>query len=345
MKIIVVNAMAPFIWGGAEELAHHLILNLRRLGHEAHLYRIPFAWEPFSGIPTEMARLKALRMPAADRVISMKFPIYLLNAEHHSTWLIHQYRQAYDLWDTPFTNIPHTLEGHRVRDQIMAHDSATLGQRDGLFTISAEVSNRLKLHNGIVAPPLRAPLNDPEFFVGGSQGDYILAPGRVGASKRQWLLVEAMKYLGRDAKLIIAGPPESDADREVLERLVEQSNLGDRVKLDLRFLSRKELAGYVNNCRAVAYLPFQEDSYGYVTMEAFEARKPVITTSDAGELLEIVIDGRTGQVVPANERALAKAMSVYLANETLARDHGEDGRRLFHSKHINWSDNIARLLA
>ena len=212
MKITVVNAMAPFVWGGAEELAHHLILNLRRLGHEAELFRIPFAWDPFSNIPVEIARLKALRLPDADRVISMKFPVYLLDADHHSTWLVHQYRQAYDLWDSPYCNIPHTPEGREVRELIIASDNQALRSRERLFTISDEISKRLRQHNDIEAQPLRAPINDPELFGGGDFDGYIVAPGRINASKRQSLLVEAMQYLGADARLIIAGPPESDED-------------------------------------------------------------------------------------------------------------------------------------
>lgn len=344
MKITVVNAMAPFVWGGAEELAHHLILNLQRLGHDAELYRMPFAWDPFDQIPTEMGRLKALRLPRADRVISMKFPIYLTEAEHHTTWLIHQYRQAYDLWDSPYCNIPHDTAGRAVRDLIVAHDNAALGSRERLFTISQEISARLEANNGIRADPLRAPLNDPELFTGGPYGDYILAPGRINASKRQALVVEAMRHAGKDTRLIVAGPPESDEDSAALRKIVEKHDLGDRVKLDLRFLSREELAAYVNGARAVAYLPFQEDSFGYVTMEAFEAGKPVVTVSDAGELLEIVTDQGTGTVVEPDPRRLGAALSAYTGNAHRARDHGMAGQALWRSKSINWPENIARLL-
>ena len=100
----------------------------------------------------------------------------------------------------------------------------------------------------------------------------------------------------------------------------------------------------MNNCRAVAYLPFQEDSYGYVTMEAFEAAKPVITATDAGELLEMVHDGRTGQVCTPNPESLAKAMSTYLENELVAREHGRAGRETWRATGINWAENIDRLL-
>ncbi|MBA3669046.1 MAG: glycosyltransferase family 4 protein [Sphingomonas sp.] len=344
MKIGVVNTMAPFVWGGAEELAHHLIVNLRRMGHEAELYRIPFAWEPSRSLPVEIARLKALRIGDADRVISMKFPVYMIDADHHTTWLIHQYRQAYDLWDSPYGNIPHTAEGHEVRKLIIDSDNQALRSRDRLFTISDEISSRLKLHNGIEASPLRAPINDPELFVGGASENYILAPGRINASKRQGLLIEAMRYLDGGAHLIIAGPPETSQDEAALRQLVEEHDLGDRITLDLRFLSRKELATYVNNCRAVAYLPYQEDSYGYVTMEAFEAGKPVITTRDSGELLDIVINEETGLVVEPDRRALAMAMSVYLNSVDRAREHGAIGQALWRSTGINWPENIARLI-
>ena len=344
MKIAVVNAMAPFIWGGAEELAHHLVQNLQLSGHTATLLRIPFAWEPFSGIPAEMSRIKALRLDQFDRVISLKFPVYLLEAERHSTWLIHQYRQAYDLFGSPYGNIPLTPAGDEVRRLIVEHDNHALGRGRKLFTISSEVSDRLERFNGIKADALRAPLNDPHLFSGGPFGNYILAPGRINDSKRQFLAVEAMAHLGPQARLIIAGPPERKEDEAKLRKLVEDLGLEGQVKLDLCFLSREELATYVNNCRAVIYAPFNEDSYGYVTMEAFEAGKPVITLDDAGELLDLVHDGYTGSVTGSTPEQIAQAMATYFDDEVLARERGLAGRALWRGKNINWTENIGRLL-
>lgn len=344
MRVAVVNSMAPFVWGGAEELAFHLVRNLQVFGHEAELYRIPFAWDPYDGIPLEIARNKALRLSEFDRVISMKFPVYLLDADHHTTWLVHQYRQAYDLWDSPYCNIPHTAAGEAVRALIVAHDNAALRRRKRLFTISQEISRRLERDNGISAPPLRAPLNDPELFIGGEYQPYILAAGRINDAKRQKLLIEAMVHLGSSARLIVAGPPEREEDARALREMVSRKGLDQQIKLDLRFLTRRELADYVNNSRAVAYLPYQEDSYGYVTMEAFEAAKPVITAVDAGELLEIVHHDRTGLVSAAEPRALADSMSFYLERESVAADHGHAARDLWRRTGINWRDNIERLL-
>lgn len=42
MKILLVNNMAPFVWGGAEELVVNLQKQLVLAGHEAEIIRIPF---------------------------------------------------------------------------------------------------------------------------------------------------------------------------------------------------------------------------------------------------------------------------------------------------------------
>lgn len=344
MKVLVINTMAPFVWGGAEELADNLVRNLRLRSIDAELLRLPFQWEPYDGIPAEIVRFKAMRLPNVDRVISMKFPAYFIPAKHHTTWLIHQYRQAYDLWDSPYNNLPHDWSGEVVRDIVKVQDDELFRENRRLFTISTEVSRRLKQYNGVDAPALRAPINDPELFRGGESRNYILAPGRINDSKRQWLLVQAMQHMPASARLIVAGPPESETDAARLRDIVEQLGLTDRVALDLRFLKREELANYVNHAAVVAYLPFQEDSYGYVTMEAFEAGKPVVTTTDSGELLDIVIDQETGLVSEATPESLAAAMAMLLYDPPLAREMGKQGRDLWRSKNINWDSHISRLL-
>lgn len=344
MKVLVVNTMAPFVWGGAEELTGHFVRNLQIQGHEAELLRLPFQWEPFDNIPAEIARFKMMKLPNVDRVISMKFPAYFIPAENHTTWLIHQYRQAYDLWGTDYGNLPPDCRGELVRDLIRSHDNEFFTRQTSLFTISSEVSRRLKHYNGAEAPPLRAPINDPHLFVGGERGDYIVAPGRINAAKRQYLLVEAMRYLPPSARLIVVGPPDSPIEAHRLRSIVAQHKLEDRVVLDMRFVDRAELAKYVNHSAGVAYLPFQEDSYGYVTMEAFEAGKPVITTRDAGELLDIVIAEQTGFVTEPEPEALAACMAKVLYDPPIASAMGAAGRDLWQSKDISWESHINKLL-
>ncbi len=52
---------------------------------------------------------------------------------------------------------------------------------------------------------------------------------------------------------------------------------------------------------AVVYPPFDED-FGYVTLEAFLARKPVVTGTDSGGPNEFVVDGVNGYVCEPSTR-------------------------------------------
>lgn len=344
MKILIVTNMVPFVHGGAEELAFHLAKNLRLSGHEAEAVKIPFAWEPADKIIEEMLLCRNLRIGNHDRVIALKFPAYLIPSENKVFWLLHQYRQAYDLWDARQSNIPEDERGVRIRDFIINADNIAFKEAKKIFTNSKTTSNRLKHYNNFESDVLPPPLNDPEIFTGGGGDGYIFAGGRVNSAKRQFLLIKALRY-ARKAKLIIAGPPDNDSEAETIRRLVSEEGVKDRVKLDLRFLSRKEIADYVNNSNAVCYLPFDEDSVGYVTMEAFQAGKPVITTADSGGVLEIVKNGQSGWVSEPDPEQLGKAMSDALDDKKKTAGLGRNAKKILDSMGLNWNNTIKRLIS
>ena len=188
------------------------------------------------------------------------------------------------------------------------------------------------------------PLNDPELFEAGPSQGYILASGRVNAGKRRHLLLEALA-LAPGVRLIVAGPPDTPDDAERLRSLVGRHGIEDRVRLDLRFLPRAELARLVTGAQAVAYLPFDEDSPGYVTMEACQAHKPVVTVTDSGGVLDLVIDGVTGWVCAPDPEALATALAEASDGEQICIARGAAGYDALRRLNLNWSATIDRLLA
>ena len=98
------------------------------------------------------------------------------------------------------------------------------------------------------------------------------------------------------------------------------------------------------NALAVYYGPFDED-YGYVTLEGFAARRPVVTLTDSGGPLEFVEDGETGIVAPPDPRAIAGAFDRLFAHRELARRLGEAGRRRVEEAVPKWPEVVERLLA
>jgi glycosyltransferase involved in cell wall biosynthesis len=345
MKVLVLTNMAPFIRGGAEELTEHLVLNLNRQGVNAEAMRIPYSWDPAERLIDEIVICRSLRLWNVDRVIALKFPAYHVPHQNKVLWLLHQHRQAYDLWDAGKSNIPNDERGHEIRRLIREADNATFASAVRLYTISHVTADRARRYNGVEAEVLMYPLNDPELFAPTDYGDYILAAGRVNSGKRQWLLVEAMRYLPRGIRLVVAGPPESERDAADLRERVAAAGLEDRVTLDLRFLPREELARLVNGARAVAYVPYDEDSVGYVTAEACQAAKAVVTTTDSGGLLKLVVPGETGCVAAPDPQALAEAMAPLLDGTAEAIRLGRQAHAHWNSFNITWPATIERLLS
>jgi glycosyltransferase involved in cell wall biosynthesis len=337
--------MAPFVWGGAEELALHLVRNLSLAGHDAKILRIPFRWEPATGILSQMLMAKSLSPCSADKVIALKFPAYLIDHPDKTIWLLHQYRQAYDLFDAGMSNIDSSRAGQHMRSLIRTADNECFSQARHIYTNSRTTSDRLKKYNGFDSEVLLPPVNDPELFTGGKPEGYIFAGGRINGLKRQHLLLEALAIAREGVRLVIAGPPDTPDDEARLRSLVERLGVGDRVHLDLRFLSRGELARYVNHASSCVYIPYDEDSLGYVAMEAAYAAKALITTSDSGGVLGLVKDGETGWVCDPAAESLAEAMSVASGCVKLALQRGDAARRLWLSMDVNWATTIKRLLS
>jgi glycosyltransferase involved in cell wall biosynthesis len=80
-----------------------------------------------------------------------------------------------------------------------------------------------------------------------------------------------------------------------------------------------------------------------VPFEAFRSSKPVLTTTDSGGPLEIVVDGVTGRVTEPDSQALAAALRGLLEHEELARSYGSAGKLAVAG--VTWDAAIGRLLA
>ena len=344
MKVLVLTTRVPFIHGGAEELRDHLVLNLRHAGVEAEAMSIPFTWDPAERLLDEMWIARTLEVANTDRVIALKFPAYLVPHHNKVLWVLHQYRQAYDLYDAGQSNIPDTPRGQEVRGMIRTADALAFREAQAIFSLSPTGRDRMVRYNGVEPSVLPQPLNDPELFTGGEPGGYVFAGGRVGRAKRQALLVRALAH-APGVRMVVAGPPDTGMDAAELSALAAELDVTDRLTLDLRFLPRAEMAALVNNATACAYIPFDEDSVGYVTMEAFRAGKPVLTTSDAGGVLEIVRDGETGLVAEPEPEALGAALSALMADAAQAAEMGAAGRQVLQDRALTWPRTIERLLA
>jgi glycosyltransferase involved in cell wall biosynthesis len=346
MRVLVVNNAAPFIRGGAEELADHLVTRLNAIvGVEAELLRIPFRSEPADGIIEQILINKNLRLYQVDRVIALKFPAYLLPHPVKVLWLLHQFRQAYDLYESGASYLCHCASGAGTIQVVRNADRQCFLECRTIYTNSPVTQGRLKKFNGFSSTVLYPPLLDAERFRGAEYGNYVFAGGRVGPGKRQHLLVEAMRHVRSTVRLVVAGPLDDQAYGSYLLRLVDQNEMSSRVDLVFGFHSRDQIAKLVNGALACAYVPIDEDSMGYVTMEAFAAAKAVVTTRDSGGVLELVRDGETGLIAEPDSQSLATRLDQLAGDAGAVREMGRAAKSVLDAKALSWGYTIERLLS
>jgi len=180
----------------------------------------------------------------------------------------------------------------------------------------------------IVPEPIDLPRWDEDFARAPrrpGRGPTVLSVARMYPRKRLGDLLHAAAAVrarlpGAQVRIVGNGP-----ERERLDRLHGALGLGDAAVL-LGDVSRAALAEeYVNaDCFC---LPSVQEGFGIVFLEAMAAGLPVVACH-AAAIPEVVLDGRTGVLVPPRDpAALGAALVALLADRERAAALGAEGRR------------------
>ena len=342
-NVLVCEAQVPFVHGGAELHVRGLVAELRRRGYRAERVSVPFKWYPKDELLASAAAWRMIDLSESngeriDTVIATKFPTYFVRHPNKVTWLFHQYRAIYDLCGTPYSEFDHTEGDVALRDRLIALDNDVLSESKRLFANARNTAERVARYNGLTAEPLYHPPPLAGKLTAGPAGDYVLSVGRLEANKRVDLIIAALAHADRRTRLVIVGEGPL---RPQLEEKAAAAGVADRVTFTGGVDERQLVALYAG-ARAVVFPPYDED-YGYVTLEGFLARKPVVTTNDAGGPLEFVTDGATGLVTDPTAEALGAAIARLAADTRLAQSLGEAGYE--RARPITWDGVVDRLMA
>ncbi|HSL64980.1 MAG TPA: glycosyltransferase family 4 protein [Gaiellaceae bacterium] len=340
MRIAVCAPQVPFATGGAEYVAERLTEELRELGHEADLVTVPFKWYPGSRVLSQAFLWRLLDLEEVDGrpvdlVVATKFPSYAVRHANKVVWLVHQFRQAYELDRTELGQFGDSPEDRATRRAVHRLDRETLGEARALFAISSNVAGRLERSTGLRAEVLLPPPQQLPYRCERYDG-FVLSVNRLDRAKRIDLLLEAAaREPGLRVVVVGDGP-----DRERLEGIARRQGLDGRAEFAGR-VDGARLAELYGRCLAVYYAPYDED-YGIVPYEAFMAEKPVITTVDAGGPLDVVADRRTGLVVEPRAESVAEACAYLLGHPDDARTWGRAGRAV--AERLSWRETAETLV-
>lgn len=171
------------------------------------------------------------------------------------------------------------------------------------------------IHNGINVEALsflsreeaRQKLNlSPEEFIVGTIANFYKTKGL------KYLIEAAAKINDKNIKFVIIG---DGRERKNLEHLINQYNLGGRVKL----LGKKKNAHQYIKAFDVFILPSVKEGFPWVILEAAAAEVPIIATN-VGAIPEIIEDEKSGIIIEPKKpqqivRALDKIQSLNTADQ------------------------------
>ena len=345
MRVGLVSSAVPLVNGGGRFIVEWLREKLEERGHQVEVVFVPSTENPDT-VLQQMAAFRLMRLEDYfERVVTFRPPSHVVRHPRKVVWFIHHLRVFYDLWDTDYRGMPDRAPQRALRDAIIRADTAALREAHRVFTNSRVVGERLSRFNGVASEVLYPPVLRPELFSAGEHGNEIVCVCRVEHHKRQRLLVEAMRRTRTPVRLRLCGVGTNPEYIRSLRDAAADGGAADRVVIEDRWITEEEKAARLEHGLAAAYIPFDEDSYGYPTIEAAHARRCTVTASDSGGVAEFVQDGVTGLVAAPEPEAVAAAFDRLYADRGLARRLGANAAARVAELGIDWDTVVEKLLA
>jgi starch synthase len=179
---------------------------------------------------------------------------------------------------------------------------------------------------------------------------YVLFVGRITRQKGVTHLVDAIQYLPANTQVVLcAGAADTPEIAAEMQELVAQARKQNpNIHWVENMVAKSEAIQLYSNC-AVFCCPSVYEPFGIINLEAMACRAPVVASATGG-ILEVVVHGETGYLVPwtadpvttfpANptqfSRDLASRITELLADPALAKKMGDAGRKRVEAK-FSWT--------
>lgn len=187
---------------------------------------------------------------------------------------------------------------------------------------------------------------------------YVLFVGRITRQKGVTHLVEAIRFLPPDTQIVLcAGAPDTpEIAAEMRAKVDEARAHNPHIVWIEKMVSRQETIQLYSHCR-VFCCPSVYEPFGIINLEAMACRAPVVASATGG-ILEVVVDGETGYLVPFEQdpvtsfplhpeqfaRDLAAKLNPLLTDPARCAKMGDAGRRRVE-QHFAWSSIADQTIA
>lgn len=175
---------------------------------------------------------------------------------------------------------------------------------------------------------------------------YVLFVGRITRQKGVTHLVDAIRYLPAETQVVLcAGAPDTpEIAAEMRAKVDEVRATHPNVVWIEKMVTKQEAIQLYSNCR-VFCCPSVYEPFGIINLEAMACAAPVVASATGG-ILEVVVEGETGHLIPFDQdpvtrfpsqpdafaRALAAGIGDLMNDPEKARRYGAAGRRRVEEK-------------
>jgi len=170
---------------------------------------------------------------------------------------------------------------------------------------------------------------------------YVLFVGRITRQKGVTHLVDAVKYLPAGMQVVLcAGAPDTPEIAAEMRAGVEAARAaGGNIVWIEKMVTKPEAIELYSNCQ-VFCCPSVYEPFGIINLEAMACGAPVVASATGG-ILEVVVDGETGFLVPFEPdavtgfpvngdkfaRDLAARLAELMADPPRCKEMGQAGRK------------------
>jgi alpha-maltose-1-phosphate synthase len=369
--LLLTREYPPHIYGGAGVVVDQLTKALRRrMDVEVRCFgtREPTVdgvavkgytpWERLKAVDGEPRFAPALETLSIDLAMA-RDPVDA-DVAHAHTW----YADMGGLWIRMLHRIPlivtlHSMEPLRPwkADQLGSGyllsswiEKTAVEAADRVIAVSAKMRDDIVehfrcdparvvvIHNGIDPGLFRRTEARDHLDRLGVTSPYVLFVGRITDQKGIFHLIEAAAALPAGVQVVLcaSAPDTPEIEQRLRHAVAAQPNVRW-----INEMVKHEVVVQLYSHAAVFCCPSVYEPFGLINLEAMACETPVVASA-VGGILEVVVDGETGLLVPPGKPdALAEALRRLLGDPALGRRLGRAGRRRVEA-HFSWASVAER---